>query len=107
MTKLMEYPTGYKKNQNNLHHEDSQTMGQVRQRGCTISPFGGFQGPTAQSPRQSVWSHSWTCSEQEGGLGSSWGPFQLELCYNLMQKNSDSPSDIIKAGIFHFSTDFI
>lgn len=32
-----------------------------------------------------VWSHSWPCFEWEVGLEAYWGPFQLELSYDLIK----------------------
>lgn len=65
-----------------FHHEDSQEGEQAAMRVVWFPVLEIFKPGLDKAQSSLVWHESWSCSEQEGGLETSWGLFQPGLAWD-------------------------
>lgn len=65
-----------------FHHEDSQEGEQAAMRVVWFPVLEIFKPELDKAQSSLVWHENWSCSEQEGGLETSWGLFQPGLAWD-------------------------
>jgi len=95
-------PVGMKIQQHSVGNRN-QTVVMITSAGLCLAESNRVDEGLDKAPGNLVWSQSWPCIEPEVGLETSWGPFQPELSYSLvdvgglMLGNYDHPNPLTQA----------